>query len=244
MNTEEPYRDQAERLKQRIQKINDQIEDGEHLPPREQLHRQKRMKTKWKLKYPVIRLLVLFFILLPVIIFSVVSYLDKKNISIAEKTSGKSVGYETINLENSKNEVKSTNKTVQPTETGKNKQETDGLSSTEEKKEESGDVGQQQENQVKPDSSVSGPNSNVGTVNPQATDKNSPQPVQTKPSQAPSKPSTSKVIYHTVQPHETLYKLAIKYYHSANGINIIKQANNLKSDQINAGQVLKIPLSK
>jgi len=88
VNKEEPYRDQAERLKKRIQKINDKVEDGnrDKLPPREQVHRQKKKKTKWKLKYPVIRLLVLSFILLPIIIFSVISYRDNgKKKSMTQK---------------------------------------------------------------------------------------------------------------------------------------------------------------
>src|SRR3954468_12877047 len=103
MNQEEPYRDQAERLKQRIQKINEKVEESDDLPPREQIHRQKKKKTKWKLKYPVIRLLVLCFILLPIIIFSVISYRDGgKKINLTEKTSGNSGGYETINLEKPK----------------------------------------------------------------------------------------------------------------------------------------------
>jgi hypothetical protein len=103
VNKEEPYRDQAERLKQRIQKINEKVDGvNEKLPPREQVHRQKKKKTKWKVKYPVIRLLVLCFILLPIIIFSVISYRDSGGkVNGTQKTSGSSVGYETINLEKS-----------------------------------------------------------------------------------------------------------------------------------------------
>jgi len=104
MNTEEPYREQAERLKQRIEKINDQTSDVTALPPREELHRKKKKRTKWKIKYPVIRLLVLFFILLPIIVFSVISYLDGKKPNGAVKTSGDTIGYETIRLDQPKDE--------------------------------------------------------------------------------------------------------------------------------------------
>ena len=108
MNKEEPYRDQAERLKQRIEKINEKKPEGvrEQLPPREQIHREKRQKTKWKVKYPVIRILVLSFILLPIIIFSVYSYLEGEKNSGPLKTGGNSSNYETINFEKSSPETK------------------------------------------------------------------------------------------------------------------------------------------
>ena len=102
MNKEEPYRHQAERLKQRIEKINEEtVETREQLPPREQIHREKRKKTKWKLKYPIIRILVLFFILLPIAIFSAYSYLEGGKNKGPEKVSGDSSGYEVINFEKS-----------------------------------------------------------------------------------------------------------------------------------------------
>src|SRR3954447_22079393 len=130
VNKEEPYRDQAERLKQRIQKINEKVDgDSEKLPPREHVHRQKRKKTKWKVKYPVIRLLVLCFILLPIIIFSVISYRDSGvKVNGTQKTSGSSVGYETINL-------KKTNPDIEDTkdESVKDAQETNTVTAPEEK---------------------------------------------------------------------------------------------------------------
>nr|WP_282597681.1 LysM peptidoglycan-binding domain-containing protein [Bacillus sp. REN3] len=52
------------------------------------------------------------------------------------------------------------------------------------------------------------------------------------------------IIYHTVQPKETLFRVAMKYYNSQEGIAIIRKANNLQGNDIQAGQVLKIPLKK
>lgn len=102
MNNEEPYRDQAERLRQKIEKINEPIVEASNLPPRSEMHRNKKKKTKFKLKYPLIRLLVLFFILLPITIFSIYSYMEGKylNAKNASVTSNKE--YDTINVENSK----------------------------------------------------------------------------------------------------------------------------------------------
>lgn len=48
-------------------------------------------------------------------------------------------------------------------------------------------------------------------------------------------------IYHTVAANETLYRIAMNYYNSKSGVNIIKQANQLASDNVMVGQVLKIP---
>jgi LysM repeat protein len=110
MNKEEPFRNQAERLKQRIEKINEETtEVRDQLPPREQIHREKRKKTKIKVKYPIIRILVLFFILLPIVIFSAYSYLEEGKSNRPEKVSGDSSGYEVINFE--KSETESTTET-------------------------------------------------------------------------------------------------------------------------------------
>ena len=51
-----------------------------------------------------------------------------------------------------------------------------------------------------------------------------------------------KVLSHTVQPNETLFRVAMKYYNSQDGLEIIRKANNIKGNEIQAGQVLKIPI--
>jgi len=243
VNKEEPYRDQAERLKKRIRKINDKVEDGDRdkFPPREQVHRQKKKKTKLKIKYPVIRLLVLSFILLPIIIFSVISYRDSgKNINDAKKTSGSPVGYETINLEKEPKEDE--NISNEPKDTD---QENIDLNEASEESKESKDVVEQpvSSNTSDPSSQASG--SNEDTANKQAPDKNSQQQTEAIKSETNtnSTANTSKVVYHTVKPQETLFKIAMKYYQSQKGIDIIKKANKLQNENIYSGQVLKIPLN-
>jgi len=238
MNKEEPYREQAERLKQRIQKINETIDSSNQLPPREQLHRQKKNKIKWKVKYPVIRLLVLFFILLPIIIFSVISYLDGKNITGTKKTSGDSVGYETINLEKSKPKETNQAPRKEETESIEDSQETEQPAAAEQddnqigtEEAEAGTPAPVQNQPVQADGTSSGP-----------TDKNAPAPKETA-NPKPAEP-TPKIVYHKVQSGETLYRIAMKYFNSQTGMETIRKANNLHSDQINAGQVLKVPLNQ
>jgi LysM repeat protein len=244
VNKEEPYRDQAERLKQRIQKINEKneiVEEDDKLPPREQIHRQKKKKTKWKLKYPVIRLLVLSFILLPIIIFSVVSYRDGgKKINGTEKNSGDSRWNEPINFVDDEIKVDKPNKSDEPKEI---KDDNTDLSTPIEKSEEPKVEPDQPVTTNNTNSSAPPPAPNAGNANKQVSDKNSSQQAEKTNSQTNTPPKQNKMIYHTVQPQETLYKLAKKYYNSAKGIEIIKKANNLTSDQIQVGQVLKIPLN-
>ncbi|MCL6574398.1 MAG: LysM peptidoglycan-binding domain-containing protein [Bacillus sp. (in: Bacteria)] len=254
MNKEEPYRDQSERLKQRIQKINDkdgennqvtendlvekneQVLERDELPPREQIHRQKKQKTKWKLKYPVIRLLALCFILLPLIIFSVIAYRDSvKKINGSENTSGASTGVETINLETPKEEVE-INSAIE--EEPKENSNNIGLSNSDEITEEQVEVEQTETSPIV----IQPPNTNEVTKK-QESDKNNQEQKEVTKIPTNTTTETSKIIYHTVQPKETLYSLATKYYHSKTGIEIIRNANRLPNEQINIGQVLKIPLN-
>lgn len=220
MNKEEPFRSQAERLKQRIEKINEESSEvRDKLPPREQIHREKRKKTKWKLKYPIIRILVLFFILLPIVIFSAYSYLKEGKNQKTEKVTGESSGYEVINFEKTETEsnveTKVEEKEIAPVENG----------------EEAIEVGQS----ISPDTPIEGQASEPSNISGQGTDKN----VSTS-----SEPAAPQVIYHTVKSGENLYRIALKYYHSKAGEDIIRKANNIKGNEIYLGQVLKIPLNK
>jgi LysM repeat protein len=215
MNKEEPYRSQAERLKRRIEKINEETtEVRDLLPPREQIHREKRKKTKLKIKYPIIRILVLFFILLPIVIFSAYSYLEVGKGSKTEKVNGDSSGYEVINFE--KTETESTVETsVEEKENAPVEEEQEAIEV------------QKSISQATPIESAS---SVPTTISGQGTDKN----VEPAP----------QVIYHTVKSGENLYRISLKYYHSKAGEDSIRKANKLKGNEIYLGQVLKIPLNK
>jgi len=227
MNKEEPFRHQAERLKQRIEKINeDTVVTREQLPPREQIHREKRKKTKWKLKYPIIRILVLFFILLPIAIFSAYSYLEGGKNKGPEKVSGDSSGYEVINFEKSETDSNNEKK-------------------AEDEKDKSTEVELEEEiEDLQPDSldtPVESPASQQGEV-----ENNS---IQTEADQSAVPQSnitngSETVIFHTVKKGENLYRISLKYFQSKNGEEIIRKANNLKGNEILLGQVLEIPLNK
>lgn len=49
---------------------------------------------------------------------------------------------------------------------------------------------------------------------------------------------------HVVVPGDTLFNIAITYYHSSEGMKIIREWNNLNGDEIQLGQKLKVPVKK
>jgi LysM repeat protein len=238
MNREDPYRDQAERLRKRIEKINEVPQDDNLLPPRSDLHRAKKKKTKWKLKYPIIRLLVLFFILLPITIFSIYSYLDGKKPIGSEKVNGTSEGFETINYEKK-------GKTEQKQADQDKQQKTDGKSDLNELNKntatsftgaDNAETATEQADSVEPISNSSDKSGSEQNTSNQ--ESSSTETSQTNNS------DQAKMVYHTVQPEETIYRIAMKYYHSNTGIDTIKEVNHLQNNNIKTGQVLKIPLEK
>lgn len=236
MNPEEPYRDQAERLKRRIEKINEKTENGERLPPRGQLHRQKPKKTKMKLKYPVIRLLVLLFILLPVTYFSIISYYHGKKINGVHKVLENQSGYESIKLETSKQD-KETDTDISKSKEQEIKKDSSNTSPASDDNKTVPAVSQPQEKTEEAEKPVQNTTVDRQTSQNEIEKNKNEQPKTAAPAEK------SRIIYHTVQPKETLFRIAMNYYHSKSGINIIRDANHLFNDQIYTGQVLKIPLN-
>jgi LysM repeat protein len=220
MNKEDPYRDQAEKLRQNIERKEfeeGQLVQREELPPRSRLHHQKHKKNKWKLKYPVIRLLALFFILLPITIFSIYSAIAGDKVGNILKTDGESTeGFETINIEKYDNSA--IDKEIQVEEEKVNE---DSKSS---------ELASDDLNMEKDQGSLT------------QTGDSDNQDLMTRDKSNES--ITASTVYHTVQPGETIYRISIKYYQSKSGIDTIKSANNLSSNEIRVGQVLTIPLSK
>jgi LysM repeat protein len=209
MSKEDPYRDQAEKLRQKIERTKfeeGEVIDREELPPRSRIHEQKRKKSKWKLKYPVIRLLMLFFILLPITILSIYTSLTKGGIDNVEKTVGESSeGFEIIDMEDSNQSDPMDKEAEEPVESPINETENKDETSL-----------QQNLNQSSQDLIDS-----IG-----------------------KKTGPKDIIYHTVQPGETIYRISMKYYKSKAGIDTIKSINNLTSNEIRVGQVLTISLNK
>ncbi|WP_338470126.1 LysM peptidoglycan-binding domain-containing protein [Niallia sp. XMNu-256] len=223
MSKERPYREQAEKLRQKLEKTTfeeGQMVEREELPPRSRVHQQKREKNKWKLKYPVIRLLVLFFILLPITIFSIYSSLLKEPMSSVRKTIGESSeGFEVIDIEKSVPKEKSEKEiNPEPEPETSTEGEQDVVEDSVDRRRDPNDLISSGEN--------SNPSISVDSI------------------VSETKSQSNQSIYHTVQPGETIYRISMKYYQSKAGIDTIKRANGLSSNEIKVGQVLTIPLSK
>ncbi|KIY21275.1 MULTISPECIES: LysM peptidoglycan-binding domain-containing protein [Mesobacillus] len=212
MNKEKPIRDQAERLRKRVERKSERkAEQKDTLPPRSELHRQKSKKTKVKVKYPVIRMMALVFILLPISFFSILSYLEGKENPL--KKTFERAGVEMITVERKEN---GTNRKLEKKELAP------VLKDDAERTEEIGPV-----------TAAPAP-STASSVN---SDKDS-----SAASASSSLEAGETILYHTVKPSETLFRVAMTYYKSKDGIEIIQKANNLEGNEIRTGQVLKIPI--
>ncbi|UYZ20608.1 LysM peptidoglycan-binding domain-containing protein [Mesobacillus jeotgali] len=239
MNKEKPIRDQAERLRKRVErKTEPTTEKKESLPPRSEMHRQKQKKTKVKVKYPVIRLMALFFILLPISFFSIISYLDGVKTPLYKPQ--ERAGVEMINVKgqderNSKDQKEADQEAPSYEEIA----DPDGIdvvtagpapSSSGDKNtaEEPGDGEEKEGGNITAPASAEPINESAASEDATAEEKVSE--------------NNEKVIYHTVKPNETLFRVAMTYYKSQDGIPIIKKANNIQGNEIQAGQVLKIPI--
>ncbi|MCM3599745.1 LysM peptidoglycan-binding domain-containing protein [Robertmurraya korlensis] len=231
MNKEEPIRDQAEKLRKRMKDVDlkvDSTQDGEtavsneKLPPRSRVHKQKQLKkkTKIKVKYPLLRLLGMFFILLPIVIFSIYTYNDSQKSSVST-TVEESKGAEAVYYTDVEEEV---------AEEEKEKAESEEIAVDKNVEAESGTV----EESAKAEQAKPSETAQETTTTPESTTNSTTK----------AEPVDQTVVYHKVQPGETVFRLAMKYYKSQSGIDIIKKANSLSSNEITVGQTLTIPLSK
>ncbi|KAA9026159.1 LysM peptidoglycan-binding domain-containing protein [Niallia endozanthoxylica] len=223
MNKEGPYRDQAEKLRQRIKPADfeeGQAVDREELPPRSRVHQQKRKKNKWKLKYPVIRLLVLFFILLPITIFSIYSAVAKNKIGDSEPAVGESTdGFEFIDIDN-------------PEE---NSPDVENSQSTDDGAEEDSGLLETEPSGEEIDASLDQQDADNQSIDKSAL-------IEAGDGSSDSTPKDT--VYHTVKPGETIFRISMMYYQSKVGIDTIKATNSLTSNEIRVGQVLIIPFNK
>ncbi|KON87198.1 hypothetical protein AF332_10475 [Sporosarcina globispora] len=242
MNKEDPYRDQAERLRKKIDRKQETEKNGQKsaLPPRSRVHQEKRKKNKWKVKYPVIRLLALFFILLPIIIFSIYQYVStEKSISAGGSAENEETGFETVGFATNDEDKETTIEVREDTES----QKPEEPENAQEKEDTKVKQPQKQESQ-KADSGDKGSEPDSQNQAQQKAPASTDSPKTTEAQKQEETKKESKIVYHTVKPKETIFRIAMTYYKSQAGIEIIKKANNLPSNEIQTGQVLKIPLEQ
>ncbi len=251
MNKETPYRDQAERTRKKIVRDKKVNLEEEILPPRSKLHSQKRNKNKWKLKYPLIRILALFFILLPISIFGAYTYINNHS-GGSENQVVKSGGYEKISIEkNSDNKEKETSLPVRVEEKDMGAESKMSIEPSPLAK----DSVPSQADSKNPPTTVKQESQVANNEAPEAPkeerkeepikepkDKAPEQEIETNEVQSPPVETEAKIVYHTVKQGDNLFRIALNYYSSQQGMEIIRQANNMSGDEVQLGQVLKIPL--
>lgn len=219
----DPYRAQAEKLRQKIERVESvpeqEVKQKKSLPKRSDIHQEKRKK----IKYPLIKGMLAFFVLLPVLMYGLYSSLDvsgneNRNV-VTEEGQPEEVTYET-------KEVKERVESEVASEEKKETVESEPASATDEAEEPVPAKEVEEEAQIE-----------------EVSDENLVQlNDQEETVQEDEFGANVQVIEHTVKPQETLFRIAMNYYKSQEGIDKIKEWNNIDHHDLEAGQVLKIPL--
>lgn len=239
-NSSGQFEDQAYELRQRMHdKGDDQVASNSlneeddavmdeggldvlDLPPRSKVHKDKDTGFKWKMQYPLLRFLLAVFVLLiiSILLYNVWTERDNTNSLLGSKTTQAMVDNKsTYVMELSRSLEPKVTKEVQkePVEVNKDSKSSEFLTKSTDAK----DVDQDTKNSELP--------TEEAVTNNQDEAKSSP------------KKQEQSFIYYKVKKGDTLFSVAMKYYNSKAGEDIIKKANNIKSEGIFVGQVLKIP---
>ena len=230
----ESRNDQAEQLRAEVTATREALPfNTSSLPSRKEVHGKKKQKIKWKIKFPLVKLLALFFVLLPITVLAIYTSLSKDNkaeVADNEPVSYSEVkGFESYNKDEDKSVIAEKDKEEKEE---KAESSSNADAAKEEKDTEQAEEVEQEENSQKEDQVVT--TEQVPTQT----------PTQTTVEQEVEKKEETKIIEHTVQSNETIFRIAMRYFSSQDGINIIKQYNGLSGNEIRVGQVLKIPVKQ
>ncbi|WP_201713353.1 LysM peptidoglycan-binding domain-containing protein [Rossellomorea arthrocnemi] len=235
--SKDPYRDQAAKLKKKIERVPEEppAKKREPLPPRGELHREKQQKNKWKMKYPLISMLLLLFILLPLTVFSIYSYFDHRNSPLVVMSEGKDDVVE-VRYDQSENDQDESKETAD-----------------DDKEEVSPETDEHDASPKETDSSTDGKTQSASSPPAKEVVKEEPKEEVKKEQKEEVREETKKetkeepkdkIVYHTVKPQETLFRIAMNYYNSPSGVDRIKEWNKIQDNEIQTGQVLEIPLDQ
>ncbi|WP_153122680.1 LysM peptidoglycan-binding domain-containing protein [Peribacillus tepidiphilus] len=216
--------DQAESLRSEVELVNRNVRLKDSLPSRAEIHGKKKQKVKLKIKYPLIKLLSLFFILMPITIYAL--YTSGNDEKVVNSISEEKKGFETIEINNNEPSFISSS---YDQESKKQNSLTDEIRS-----------GSNTENHTKHTEQKM---ASTETVNPSSKEEQNSDE-QEKDHAGDRKNDEYKIVYHTVQPQETVFRISMKYYGSQEGIPLLKEWNNIQDNNIKVGQVLKVPIKK
>ncbi|WP_249597622.1 LysM peptidoglycan-binding domain-containing protein [Peribacillus frigoritolerans] len=253
----EKENDQAGELRSRIERQKAKSS----LPKRSKVHQNKKKKSKVKIKLPMIQLLALFFILLPIGFYSLYTYFQDRPLPVtkSDQVVLKEEDIESIpttataedlkekesakaEAEKEKEEAEAKAKAQQEAkEKAKAQQEAEEKAKAQREAEAKAKAQQEAEEKAKAQQEAE----EKAKTQQEAEEKAKKAAAEKKNVQA-AKPDKEgyKVVLHTVQGEETLFRISMNYYKSQEGIALIREWNGLNGNEISKGQVLKIPIKK
>ncbi|WP_170971602.1 LysM peptidoglycan-binding domain-containing protein [Peribacillus simplex] len=246
----EKENDQAGELRSRIERQKAKSS----LPKRSKVHQNKKKKSKGKIKFPMIQLLALFFILLPIGFYTLYTYLDRPvQVTKSDQVTLSGEDNESIPTTATAEDLKE--KESVKAEEEKEKEEAEAKAKAKQEAEEKAKAEQEAEEKAKAEQEAE----EKAKAKQEAEEKAKAQQMadeKAKKEAAEKKKSAEnvqaaktdkegyKVVLHTVQGQETLFRISMNYYKSQEGIALIKEWNGLNGNEISQGQVLKIPIKK
>ncbi|MFP3508566.1 LysM peptidoglycan-binding domain-containing protein [Peribacillus sp. SIMBA_075] len=258
----EKENDQAGELRSRIERQKAKSS----LPKRSKVHQNKKKKSKVKIKFPMIQLLALFFILLPIGFYSLYTYLqhrpvhDTKSDQVVIDENKGDEDKETIPTTATAADLKEKKeKASAKAEAEKEKEEAEAKAKAEEeekrkaakeeqakkKAEEKAKAQQVAEEKAKAQQ-IADEKAKAQQIADEKAKREAAEKKVTAERVQDAKPNKDdyKVLLHTVQGEETLFRISMNYYKSQEGIALIREWNGLNGNEISKGQVLKIPIKK
>ncbi|PEF35200.1 hypothetical protein CN563_17900 [Bacillus sp. AFS026049] len=245
----EKENDQAGELRSRIERQKAKSS----LPKRSKVHQNKKKKSKVKIKLPMIQLLALFFILLPIGFYSLYTYFQDRPLPVtkSDQVVLKEEDKESIpttataedikEKESEKAEAEKEKEEAEAEAKAKAQQEAKEKAKAQQEAEEKAKVQQEAEEKAKVQREAEA----KAKAQQEAEEKAKKAAAEKKNVQAAkSDKEEYKVVLHTVQGEETLFRISMNYYKSQEGIALIREWNGLNGNEISRGQVLKIPIKK
>lgn len=233
----EKENDQAGELRSRIERQKAKSS----LPKRSKVHQNKKKKSKVKIKLPMIQLLALFFILLPIGFYSLYTYFQDRPLPVtkSDQVVLKEEDIESIPTTATAEDLKE--KESAKAEAEKEKEEAEAKAKAQQEAEEKVKAQREAEAKAKAQQEAA----EKAKAQREAEEKAKKAAAEKKNAQA-AKPDKEgyKVVLHTVQGEETLFRISMNYYKSQEGIALIREWNGLNGNEISKGQVLKIPIKK
>ena len=236
-------KDQAEHLRTEAQKAESFDFGTSSLPSRKEVHGKKKQKIKWRIKYPLLKILTFFFVLLIIFTFAMYSYLTPKDDSAGENRESIS-GAEGENASGPDDDV--IIDIVEEEEESKkaDKKEEEAAEVKEEENAESKEEETKEETPQKPSASAPAAGKPAADGKDEQGSADETGEGSNKDTGQSGNADGYKVVEHVVKAQETIFRISMNYYNSQEGIELIKEWNGLTSNNVRVGQVLKIPLKK